>query len=423
MQQANDPSSTTRRGFLAASAAMGAVAAMGTNYAHAQGSDIIKVGVIGCGGRGSGAVNDCLNGAKIAGAQAQLVAAGDAFPERVKGIAGKYKLAADKTFAGLDAYKGVIDSGVDMVIMATPPGFRPYHFKAAIEAGKHVFFEKPVAVDPIGVRMVIAAAEVAGQKKLGVVAGTQRRHQLAFQETVKRLHDGAIGDLLYMRVHWDGGGIWYRPRKEGMSDVEYQMNNWYHYVWLCGDQICEQHVHNLDVAHWVLGGPPTSAYAQGGRAVRDSVGQKPGQIHDHCAVLYEYPNGVNLWSTCRHWPGDGAGGEYVVGSKGTANPGGGYSIRGGDSYRAPKQEVSPYVQEHVDLINSIKAGKPLNEGKQVAISTMMAIMGRMSAYTGKKVTWDFAMNKSQLDTMPKNLDMKGSMPEPDVAIPGKEKLI
>ncbi len=413
----------TRRGFLKASAAVGTVAALGANFAHAAGSDIIKVGVIGCGGRGSGATGDCLNGAKAAGAQVQIVAVGDAFAKNASGLAGKHKVPENKVFSGFDAYQKVLEAGVDMVILATPPGFRPYHFKAAIDAGKHVFFEKPVAVDPTGVRMVIKAAEMAEQKKLGVVAGTQRRHELSYQETIKRLHDGAIGDMMYMRVHWDGGGIWYRPRKEGMSDTEYQVNNWYHYVWLCGDQICEQHVHNLDVAHWVLGGPPVSAYAQGGRAVRDSIGQKPGQIHDHCAVLFEYPNGVNLWSTCRHWPGDGAGGEYVVGTKGTSSPGGSFDVRGGEKFKAQKSPVSPYVQEHTDLLKSIMDGKPLNEGKQVAISTMMAVMGRMSAYTGKKVTWDFAMNKSTLNTMPAALDMKGAMPEPLVAIPGQEKLV
>ncbi|MGA2499640.1 MAG: Gfo/Idh/MocA family oxidoreductase, partial [Tepidisphaeraceae bacterium] len=202
--------STTRRGFLKASAAAGTVAALGANFAHAAGSDIIKVGVIGCGGRGSGATGNCVAGAKGAGAQVQIVAVGDAFINNAKGLAGKHKVPDDKVFAGLDAYKKVLDAGVDMVILATPPGFRPYHFQAAIEAGKHVFFEKPVAVDPTGVRIVMKASEMADQKKLGVVAGTQRRHELPFQETIKRVHDGAIGDVLYMRIHWDGGGIWYR---------------------------------------------------------------------------------------------------------------------------------------------------------------------------------------------------------------------
>ncbi len=419
MQQQN--SSTTRRTFLKASAAAGAVAAMGTNFAHAAGSDVIKVGLIGCGGRGGGAAGDCLKGAEMAGAKAEIYAVGDAFADRAQGQGKKYKLPDNRIFSGLDAYKKVVNSGVDQVVLATPPGFRPYHFAYAIKKGKNVFFEKPVAVDPAGIRIVMQAAEMADQKKLGVVAGTQRRHETNYQGTIKAIQDGAIGDVLYMRVHWDGGGIWYNKRKEGQSDVEYQMRNWYHYVWLCGNQICEQHVHNLDVAHWVLGGPPISAYAQGGRQVRDSIGQVPGQIWDHFAVLYEYPNGVNLWSTCRHWPGGDNVSEYVVGTKGSANPGGNYQVRGGERKGFPGS-VSGYQQEHADLIKSIKDGKPLNEGKQVAISTMMAIMGRMSAYTGKKLTWDAAM-KSQLDTMPKDLDLKGTLPEPPVAIPGKEKLI
>ena len=421
MSETNDIS---RRNVLKGSAAAAAaIATLGTNFAHAQGSDTIKVGLIGCGGRASGAIANSVEAAGIAKAQVQLVSACDVFEHRVKGIKEKYKLSNDKAFVGLDAYKAVIDSGVDMILTATPPGFRPIHFKAAVEAGKHIFFEKPVAVDPAGIRIVIEASKLAEQKKLGVVTGTQRRHQKPYIDCINEIHEGAIGDIVHMSVYWNGGGIWHNKRQPGMSDVEAQINNWYHYVWLCGDQIVEQHVHNLDVANWVLKSHPISAYGMGGRQVRDRLGQVPGQIWDNFAVEYEYPNGARVMSMCRHWPqSDENVSEFAIGTKGTSNPGSWLKPTGGETKRFGGG-INPYVQEHVDLINSIKAGKPLNEGIQVAESTMTAIMGRMSAYTGKKVTWDFAMNKSTLDTMPKNLDLKGSLPEPPVPQPGIEKLV
>jgi len=411
-------SNLTRRDVLRTTAGVGLMAALGTNFAHAQGSDVIKVGLIGCGGRGGGALGDCIKGAEKVGAKVEVWAVGDFFAEKAQNRAKQYKIPPERCFSGLDSYKGVIDSGVDLVCMATPPGFRPYHFAYAIEKGKHVFFEKPVAVDPHGVRMVIEAGELAKQKKLGVVAGTQRRHQGEFIENIQRIHDGMIGDIVHMSVYWCGGGIWSRPRQPGMSDVEYQIHNWYHYVWLCGDQIVEQHVHNLDVAQWVMRANPISAYGVGSRHVRTTA----GHIYDNFTIEYEYPNGARVLSMCRHWPGDGAGGEFVVGTKGTARPGEWVMPRGGQRI-AGKSTGSGYVNEHADLIKSIRDGKPLNEARQVAESTMVAIMGRLAAYTGKRVTWDFVMNKSKLKLMPEPLDPKGSLPEPPVAIPGKEPLI
>ena len=415
------PVDFTRRGFLKTSAAASAAAMMttlGASFVHAAGSDVIKVGVIGCGGRGNGAANDCLEGAQQAGAKAEIFAVGDVFKGQTNNLKNKFKLADDKCFGGLDAYKGVIDSGVDLVVLATPPGFRPYHFQYAIEKGKHVFFEKPVAVDPVGIRIVIAAGAAATEKKLGVVTGTQRRHEKNYIDTIKAIHDGAIGDILHMSVYWCGGGIWSRGRQPGQSDTEYQINNWYHYIWLSGDQICEQHIHNLDIAAWVMGTHPDWAYGQGGRTVRT----EPGQIWDNTAVEFGYANGARIISFGRHWPGDGEVGEYAIGTKGTSNPGG--SIRTADGKETRfRGGTNGYVQEHADLIKSILDGKPLNEAKQVAESTMMAIMGRMSCYTGRRVKWDFVMNQSKLDTMPKDLDLKGAMPEPPVPIPGKEKLI
>ena len=412
----------SRRDFMKTSATATAAAAssaalfnaLGTNFAHAQGSDLIKVGVVGCGGRGSGAAGNVLEGAQIAGAKAEIYSVGDVFEGSAKGLAGKHNVQRERVFAGLDNYKEVIGSGVDMVILATPPGFRPRHFKAAIDAGKHVFFEKPVAVDPVGVRMVLEASEQASQKSLAVVTGTQRRHETNYTETIKRIHDGAIGDVLHMSVYWNGGGIWSRPRKPGQSDAEYQINNWYHYIWLCGDQICEQHIHNLDVANWVMNSHPISAYGMGGRQVR----KEPGQIWDHFAIEYVYPNDRRVMSMCRHWgQSDDRVSEFAIGTKGTSNPGG--WIRTNDGKRETfKNERSGYVQEHADLIKSMIDGKPLNEGKQVAYSTLTAIMGRESAYTGREIKWDQALNGT-LDTFPKDLTLQSELPEPPVPMPDK----
>ena len=273
----------TRREILKATAATSAAAmfaALGTNFAHAQGTDIIKVGVIGCGGRGSGAAGNCVEGAAMAGAKAEIYAVGDVFKENTKQVLKSHKVDNDKVFAGLDAYGEVLNAGINLVILATPPGFRPLHFKAAVEANKHIFFEKPVAVDPTGVRTVMEYSMIAAEKKLAVVTGTQRRHQDDYSFIINKIHDGAIGDVKHMSVYWNGASIWSRPRKPGMSDVEYQVNNWYHYIWLCGDQICEQHIHNIDVANWVMRGHPVSAYGMGGRQVR----RDPGQIWDHFAI-------------------------------------------------------------------------------------------------------------------------------------------
>ena len=412
----------SRRDFMKTSATATAAAAtstalfnaLGTNFAHAQGSDLIKVGVVGCGGRGSGAAGNVLEGAQIAGAKAEIYSVGDVFEGSAKGLAGKHNVQRERVFAGLDNYKEVIGSGVDMVILATPPGFRPRHFKAAIDAGKHVFFEKPVAVDPVGVRIVLESSEQASQKGLAVVTGTQRRHETNYTETIKRIHDGAIGDVLHMSVYWNGGGIWSRPRKPGQSDAEYQINNWYHYIWLCGDQICEQHIHNLDVANWVMNSHPISAYGMGGRQVR----KEPGQIWDHFAVEYVYPNDRRVMSMCRHWgQSDDRVSEFAIGTKGTSNPGG--WIRTNDGKRETfKNERSGYVQEHADLIKSMIDGKPLNEGKQVAYSTLTAIMGRESAYTGREIKWDQALNGT-LDTFPKDLTLQSELPEPPVPMPDK----
>ena len=311
----------TRREFVKTSALSAAAAALpATGYGFfAQGDDSIKVGVIGCGGRGTGAAIDCIK----ASPAVKIVALGDVMPDRVDGSrrnlvehGGKQvQVADDKVFTGFDAYKKVIASGVDVVILATPPGFRPTHFNEAVNAGKHVFFEKPVAVDAAGVRMVIAAGEIARQKKLTVITGTQRRHEKCYLEAMKRVQDGAIGKVIGARCSWNQGGLWHHAHKPEWSDMEWQLRNWLYFTWLSGDHIVEQHVHNIDVCNWAIGATPTKCYGMGGRQVRTAP--EFGQIFDHFAVEYEYPDGQVMFSECRQIDGcDGRVDETILGSEG-----------------------------------------------------------------------------------------------------------
>jgi predicted dehydrogenase len=322
---------------------------------------------------------------------------------------------------GFDAYKKVLGvPGINMVILATPPHFRPEHLRAAIEAGKNVFMEKPVAVDPAGVRIVIEASEQAKAKGLAIVAGTQRRHQACYIEVMKRIHDGAIGEIVAAQCYWNQGGLWVNDRQPDWTDMETQCRNWLYYTWLSGDHITEQHVHNLDVVNWALGAPPVKCMGMGGRQVRTEP--QFGNIFDHFAIEYEYPNGARVMSMCRQIEGcaDRVG-ERIVGTKGIAVPEDG-EITGEKPYKFEDRGRNPYVQEHADLIASIRSGKPLNEGRTVAESTMNAIIGRMSTYTGRELKWDWAMNASKLRLGPEKYEF-GPLPVEEIAVPGKTKLI
>jgi len=414
----------TRRAFLKTSAGVTAAAVasnvLGWSYAYPDGSDRLRVGVIGCGGRGTGAARDCAN----ASPGVEIVALGDLFRDRVDAcrqnlsdLGERNKVTDDRCFAGFDAYLKVIQSGVDMVILATPPGFRPAHFKAAIDAGKHVFMEKPVAVCPAGVRMILESSLLASQKRLGVVAGTQRRHQAGYVETIKRIHDGALGKIVAAQCYWNQGGLWAVQRQPQWTDMEWQIRNWLYFTWLSGDHIVEQHIHNLDVINWVLRSHPVKCMGMGGRQVRtDPV---YGNIYDHFAIEYEYPEGVKVLSMCRQIDGCASRvSEYIIGTRGTSDPSS--WIRGQAPYKF-EGEINPYVQEHTDLINSIRSGKPLNEGQTVAESTLTAIMGRMSAYTGQEVSWEQALN-SKLSLVRDKCEF-GPSPVDPVAVPGKTPLI
>ena len=421
--------SASRRDFLKSSAvvAAGAAAHLGAfSNAFAAGSDVIKVGLVGCGGRGTGAAEQSINSSS----NIKLHAMGDLFKDHLEGcheklskFGDKVDVADDRKFVGFDAYKQVIDSGVDLVILATPPGFRPGHIQAVIAAGKNLFCEKPVAVDGPGIRKVLAAAEEAKAKKLAVVAGTQRRHQAGYIDVMKRIKDGAIGDLVTAQVYWNQGGLWKVDRTASMSDLEYQVRNWLYYTWLSGDHICEQHVHNLDVMNWVMGDHPVACVGMGGRQVRTAPIW--GNIFDHFAVEYEYPGGIKTSSQCRQIDGCANNvSETIVGTKGTfhLSPGNYRSKALPNGRLRIQNERNPYEQEHIDLVDSIRSGNPLNELRQVAESTLTAIMGRMSAYTGKAVTWEQALN-SKLDLSPKSLDFGGPFPTPPVAVPGETPLI
>ncbi len=427
---------TTRREFLKTSAVATSALALASNV-HAVGPDTIKVGLVGCGGRGTGAAHNVLSSAK----GVSIVAIGDVFKDRLNGCRSnlqdlakenKIKDAGNtvdlpdaRCYSGLDAFEKVInDQQVNYVILATPPGFRPLHIQATVAAGKNLFTEKPAGVDGAGIRKVLQAYEDAQKKGLYIAAGTQRRHQAPYIDTVKRLQEGAIGDILAGRCHWNQGPIWFRPRKPGMTDVEYQIHNWYHFVWTCGDHIVEQHVHNLDVCNWILKGHPTKCSGMGFRVNPCKDPNLDGQIYNFFSIDYEYPNGVHIQSTCRQIQGadgglDGGVSEVVVGSKGSSRVND-YTINGQSV--AGRGGVDPYVQEHTDLIACIRGGKPINELKNVAESTLTAIMGRMSAYTGKVVTWEQALN-SKLETMPAKLTWDMSLPVSEVPMPGKTKLI
>ncbi|GIV09076.1 MAG: dehydrogenase [Fimbriimonadales bacterium] len=416
----------TRREFLKASAGVAAMATLPAGlFAHAQGRDTLRVGLIGCGGRGTGAAIDIVD----AHPSVELYAMGDVFEDRLNASLKALEEEkrdrlnlGDRKFVGLDAYKGVISSGVDIVLLCTPPAFRPIHFREAIQAGKHVFMEKPVAVCPAGARLMFQMGELATQKRLSVVAGTQRRHEPNYIETIQRIHDGALGNIVGGACYWNQGGLWHVERKPEWSDVEWQLRNWLYFTWISGDHIVEQHIHNIDVINWVLQAHPIRAMGMGGRQARTEPHY--GHIYDHFAVEYEYPDGIKVLSMCRQI--DNCAiliGERVYGTQGTADPSGNITTSN-ETWRYSGAKLSGYKQEHVALVNAIRNNQPINETRAVTESTLAAIMGRMSAYTGKVVTWDFVMNTSQLNLLERAEKLEfGSMPMDEVALPGKTPLV
>jgi myo-inositol 2-dehydrogenase/D-chiro-inositol 1-dehydrogenase len=394
---------TTRRDFIKKGSSLlvaGGVAAGSLSIArgaHSFGSDTIKIGLVGCGGRGTGASVQALN---TTGGEVKIVAMGDVFADRLQGairsIKGKhpskFDVPKDRQFVGFDAYKNVLATDIDLVILATPPGFRPLHFETAVKAGKHVFMEKPVATDAPGIRRVLAANEEAKKRGLAVAVGLQRHHETRYEETIKRLHDGAIGDIILARAYWNGRTPWFKTRQSGQTELEYQMRNWYYFNWICGDHIVEQHIHNLDVINWVMQGYPVEANGMGGCEVRK--GPDYGETFDHHFVEFTYGNGGKMYSQCRHIPNCWNNvSEYVHGTKGSADVSGKiYDAKGEMVWNFGGGGAGGHQEEHHDLFALLRKGETPNEGEYGALSTMTAIYGRMATYCGKKLSWDEALN-------------------------------
>jgi myo-inositol 2-dehydrogenase/D-chiro-inositol 1-dehydrogenase len=431
-KEISNMSSQGNKGVSGTSAGVaGATAAVLGQMAHAQGSDRIKVGMLGCGGRGNGAMRNCLE----ADPGVQIIALADLFESQVKRTRDglmkgeqtkdRVKIDDDHLYWGFDCHEKLAQCEADLLLMATTPAFRGRQLMAAIKAGKHVFTEKPVATDVAGCKEVMEAARLAKEKNLAIVAGTQRRHQTSYVETMKRVHDGAIGELVGGQCYWYGEGIWFHgvPEKSQMSELEWQVHNWYHFTWLSGDQICEQHIHNIDVMNWCFNGPPAKFTAVGGRAWRsynqdqiktakevcrqfnngsDANWEKyNGDIWDHIYAEFEYPNGARCLSFSGHSPGTPRQSEKIVGTKGTSDCHG--RITGENAWSFPGGGIEPMVQEHKDLIASIRSGQPLNEGQRVAESTLTAIGARIAAYTGNAISWNWLRGGSKLELVPREM--------------------
>jgi len=426
---------TSRRDFLKTSALVGsalaAPAILPGRLFGAENGQTLKVGLIGCGGRGSGAASQALTADK----NVVLIAMADAFEDQLqkslpslqKGFPDQVKVTPDKCFVGLDAYQKLINSGVDVVLLATPPGFRPTHLKAAIDAGKHVFCEKPMATDAPGVRSVLESAKAAKEKNLALVAGFCWRYDAPRREFYKRIHDGAIGEIRAVYATYYAGTVKPMPpatdRPSGMGDLEWQMRNWYNFVWLSGDGYVEQACHSVDKVAWAMKDqPPLKAVAVGGRQTPNNQ----GDIFDHMFVVYEFANDVRAFLGQRQ-----AGNtytdnsDYLMGSEGIGKSGWNPPYTKGKvtwRYKDTGPKVDMYQTEHNELFASIRAGKPINDGQWMAQSTLMGLMGRMAAYTGQEITWEQAMN-SEEKLVPADLDWKMQLGIPPIAMPGVTKLM
>ncbi len=437
------PTTTSRRAFLrTGSAATAGIAAASmivpavhageqTQPATPQPEPLIRIGLVGAGGRGSGAINDSLS----INENVKLVAIADMnskTPENVrKSLAMRHMEKVDvpdkNLYTGLDSYRRVLDNpDVDLVLMTTPPGFRPTYVAEAVDAGKHVFAEKPTCVDPAGFRLCLETHAKAEANGTAIVTGTQYRRQTSFIETMKRIHEGEIGDVIAATTRYCSNGIWYKQRPEGMSDTEYQIHNWMHFIWLSGDQIVEQAVHNIDAMNWLMGGPPERAYGSGGRFTRPD----DSEMWDNMEIDFHYPGNRLVSFQCRQIPDTQSSNDsYVYGSEGSAKIAsfsGTCEIRdkAGNVTWSIKGDISAaYQQEHRELVDSIRAGTPIVELRQTAESSLTAVMGRLAAYTGSEVKWDFLTEKSTLDTFPKPLHVDDPRPETGYAIPGTTKLV
>jgi predicted dehydrogenase len=419
----------SRRDFMKVSGAL-AAATLATGAARearaAEGGEVLRVGLVGCGGRGGGAAREAL----LADPNTKLVALGDTFRDQAEMTLKKFKgsdldkqvaVDDDHIFVGFDAYKQVIDA-CDVVVLAAAPGFRPAHLRAALESGKHVFCEKPIAVDPWGVRHVMESCALAREKKLNVVSGLCYRYENAKRDTIKRIQDGAIGDILTIQTTYNTGALWHKKRQDDWSDVEYMIRNWLYFDWLSGDHINEQHIHSLDKMMWVLGDvPPVKATSSGGRVQRTDP--KFGNAYDHFNTVYEWESGVKAFSSCRQWESCSTDvSDHITGTGGTAElQSHTITPRGGTAWKHEKQESdNMYQNEHNALFQSIRAGGVIVD-EYMCTSTLVAIMGRMAAYTGKSLSWEQVLN-STLNLVPETLEW-GPMAMNPIAVPGETKLV
>lgn len=416
-----------RRDFLAASSAA-VIATSVAGRAHTGANGPLKVGLIGCGGRGTGAAAQALR----ADPDTVLWAMGDAFSDMLEShlqslkgsadIADRIHVPKERQFAGFDAYKNVIDE-CDVILLATSPHFRPLHVEYAVEKNRHLFIEKPVATDVPGLRRIKAACERGAEKGLSMVSGLCYRYQFAKQETFKRLHDGAVGDITAIQCTYNTGGLWHRGRKPEWSEMEYQMRNWLYFTWLSGDHIAEQHIHSLDKMLWAMGDEaPVKCTSTGGRILRTD--EKYGNVYDHFNTVYEWKSGVRGFSSCRQMPGTSHDvSDYAFGTKGTAALQH-HRIQGESGkwrYRGDGPD-DMYQNEHNALFASIRANEPINNSDYMIKSTMLAIMGRISAYTGQTITWE-QIWKSDLDLSPRVYDWNDDVPMNAVALPGVTKFV
>lgn len=430
----SDRSTTNRRSFLKTTAAATAAATLAhAPLVHADGTSVLRVGLIGCGGRGTGAATQALR----AGNDVRLVAMGDAFQDRLdnslgtirrnRDLAARVDVPRERQFTGFDAYQRVIGAGVDVVLLCTPPHFRPIHLDAAVRAGKHVFCEKPMAVDGPGVRRVLAAAELARQRRLSIVAGFCWRYFPAMRETVRRIHDGAIGDIQALHCNYLTGLLWHHARQPGWTDMQWQLRNWLYFTWLSGDFNVEQHIHSLDKMAWLMRNVyPVKCYGLGGRQTR--IDPAFGHIFDHMAVVYEWQNGVKCFAYCRQQPNcHNETTDYIFGTQGKAtllgrNQPTSYAITGSRAWRYPlaqlRRDPDMYQVEHNELFAGIRNGQPINDGDWMAKSTLLGIMGRMACYTGREVTWDQALNSREDLTPPDGYRWDRAPAVPPVARPG-----
>ena len=440
MNEKTELPATSRRQFLKTSSAAAIGGAFAAQLAFPQrssaaNSETLRIGLVGCGGRGTGAADQALN----ADSNVVLTAMADVFEDQLQNsltllknkLPEKVQVVPERCFVGLDAYQKVINSGVDVVVLATPPGFRPLHFKAAVDAGRHIFCEKPMATDAPGIRQVMTSVAEAKRKNIAVVAGFCWRYNLARREFFRKVHENALGDIRAIHATYYTTPVKPMPeaskRPANATDLEWQLRNWYNFGWLCGDGLVEQAVHSIDKIAWAMKDvPPAKAVAVGGRQI-PSFG---GNIFDHFEVNYEYKNGVRASMACRQQSGCfSQTADFIMGSKGIgligAQGGRGVPEISGENpwkFDGPDNDPNMYQVEHNELFASIRAGKPLNDGDRMCSSTLMALMGRMAAYTGQEITWQQALNSKER-LVPENLDWNMTLPVAPLAMPGRTRFI